>query len=97
MAAASSRALGREVLDQRFHDDIRVLDAPGETVVAEEARLIVVGAAGVQGGALVRFGVFEAVDRVQVVAGCSESVKGGARREAISMISLSPLIFGAPV
>ena len=68
MAAAPCRAFGREVLDQRLHDDVGVLNAHGEAVIAKEARLVVVGAAGVQGGALVRFGVFEAVDGVQVVA-----------------------------
>ena len=64
MATAAARALGREVLDQRIHDDVGVLYPRGEAAVAEEARLIVVGAAGVQRGALVRFGEFEAVDRV---------------------------------
>ena len=48
-----------------------------------EALLIMVRAPGVQGGALVCFGKFEAVDGVEVVARRSESVYGGRGRKQL--------------
>ena len=76
MGAAAGRARGHEVREQRIDNHVGEPDPRREAGIVPEPGLVVVGAAGGRGGAVVRGGGLEAVDRVQVVALRSESVGG---------------------